>query len=100
MVINVKISTYHNIFAKDYNPYRPEEVSLAKKVKNTMPWICVISDLNGKESVAIFYKKELQKTNQTEFRVEKVVKRKVINYMPNGKVMTIRLIFALIKRTI
>ena len=36
----------------------------------------VISDFNGKEMVGTFYEKELQKTNQTEFRVEKVIKGK------------------------
>ena len=42
-----------------------------------MPWTYVISDLNGKEVVGTFYKKEFQKTNQTEFRIQKVIKRKV-----------------------
>ena len=36
----------------------------------------VISDLNGEEIVGSFYEKELQKTNQKEFRLEKVIKRK------------------------
>ena len=40
-----------------------------------MPWTYVISDLNGEEIVEIFYEKELQKTNQKEFRIEKVIKR-------------------------
>ena len=35
-----------------------------------------ISDLNVEEIVGMFYKKELEKTNQKEFRVEKVIKRK------------------------
>ena len=35
-----------------------------------------ISDFNGEQIVGTFYKKELQKTNQKEFRVEKVIKRK------------------------
>ena len=35
-----------------------------------------ISDLKGEEIVGTFYEKELQKTNQKEFRVEKVIKRK------------------------
>ena len=47
-----------------------------------------------------FYKKELQKTNQNEFRVEKVVKRKAINYMLDGKVMIILLTVGLIKKTV
>ena len=36
----------------------------------------VIRDLNGKEIVGMFYEKELQKTNQKQFRVEIVIKRK------------------------
>ena len=31
---------------------------------------------NGGEIVGIFYEQELQKTNQSEFRIEKVIKRK------------------------
>ena len=49
---------------------------MIKKVKNTSPWIYFISDLNGKGIVGTFYIKELQKTNQKEFRIEKVIKRK------------------------
>ena len=36
----------------------------------------VISDLKEEKIVGTFYEKELQKTNQKEFRVEKVIKRK------------------------
>ena len=53
-----------------------EEVFVIKKVKNTVPWTYVINDLNGEEIVGTFYEKELQKTNQKEFRIEKVIKRK------------------------
>ena len=49
---------------------------LIKNVKNTVPWTYVINDLNGEEIIGIFYEKELQKTNQQEFRIEKVIKRK------------------------
>ena len=41
-----------------------------------MPWIYVISDLNEEEIVGSFYEKELQETNQKEFRIEKVIQRK------------------------
>ena len=33
-------------------------------------------DLNGEEIVETFYEQEMQKTNQEEFRIEKVIKRK------------------------
>ena len=58
----------------------------------------IINDLNGEEIIGTFYEKELQKTNQKEFRIEKVIKKKVINYMSNGKVMIIHLIVGLIKK--
>ena len=38
--------------------------------------IYVISDLNDAKIVGTFYEKELQKTNQEEFRIEKVIKTK------------------------
>ena len=47
-----------------------------KKLKNTLLWTYVISDLNGEEIVGTFYEKELQKTNEEEFRIDKVIKRK------------------------
>ena len=49
---------------------------MIKEVKNTVPWIYVINDLNGEEIIGTFYEKELQKTNQQGFRIEKVIKRK------------------------
>ena len=57
-------------------PNWSEEVFVIKKVKNTIPWTYVINDLNGEEIIETFYEKELQKTNQKEFRIEKVIKRK------------------------
>ena len=72
----VRISKYKNIFAKGYMPNWSEEVFVIKKVKNTVPWTYVINDLNDEEIIGTFYEKELQKTNQKEFRIEKVLKKK------------------------
>ena len=72
----VRISKYKNIFAKGYIPNWSEEVFVIKKVKNTVAWTYVINDLNGEEIMGTFYEKELQKTSQEEFRIEKVIKRK------------------------
>ena len=91
----VRISKYKNIFTKGYTPNWSEEVFVIKKVKNTVPWTYVINDLNGEEIIGTFYEKELQKTNQEEFRIEK---EKVIKYMLNGKVMITHLIAGLIKQ--
>ena len=49
---------------------------MIKKIKNAVPWTYLINDLNGKEIIGTFYEKELQKTNQKEFRIEKVLKKK------------------------
>ena len=49
---------------------------MIKRIKNPVPWNYVNHDLNGEEIIATFYKKELQKTNQEEFRTEKVIKEK------------------------
>ena len=94
---HVRISKYKNIFAKGYTPNWSEEVFVVNKIKNTVPWTYVINDLNGEEISGSFYEKELQKTNQKEFRIEKVLK-KVINCMSNGKGMIIVLIAGLIKK--
>ena len=73
---HVRISKYKNIFAKGYTPNWSEEVFVVSKIKNTVPWTCVINDLNGEEIIETFYEKELQKTDQQEFRIEKVIRRK------------------------
>ena len=49
---------------------------MIEKVENTVPWTYVISDLKKEGTVVNFYKKELQKANQKDFRIEKVIKRK------------------------
>ena len=48
---------------------------MIKKVKNTVPWTYVINDLNDDEVIGTFYEKELLKTNQQEFRIEKAIKK-------------------------
>ena len=57
------------------------QVFVVSKIKNAAPWTYVINDLNGEEIIGIFDEKELQKTNQKKFRIEKIIKEKVINYM-------------------
>ena len=73
---NVRISKYKNVFAKGYTPNWSENLFMIKKVKNTVLWTNVNNDLNGEEIVGTFYENELQKTNQKEFRIEKIIKKK------------------------
>ena len=73
---HVRISKFKNIFAKGYTPNWSEEIFVVKKIKNTVLWTYNISDLNDEEILGSFYEKELQKTDQKEFRIEKVIKKK------------------------
>ena len=71
---HTRISKYKNIFAKLHMSSWSEEVFIIKNVKNTVPWTYVINDLNGEKIIGTFYEKGLQKTNQKEFIIEKVIK--------------------------
>ena len=73
---HVRISKYKNIFAEGYMANWSEEIFVIKKIKNTVPWTDVINDLNGEEIIGTFYEKELQGTNQQEYRIEKIIKKK------------------------
>ena len=66
----VRISKYKNIFAKGYTQNFSKEVFVISKIKDTVPWTYVISNLNGEPVTGSFYEKELQKL------VKKIQKRK------------------------
>ena len=72
----VRIEKYKNIFAKRYTPNCSEEVFVVSKIKNTVLWTYLISDLNGEEITGSLQGKEVQKASQEKFRIEKVLKRK------------------------
>ena len=63
---HVRISISKKIFAKECAPNCSEEVSMIKKVKNTVPWIFVISNLNDEEifesSIKNNCKKQIKQT--------------------------------------
>ena len=73
---HVRISKQKNIFAKEYILNWSEELFIIKKIKNTLPWTYVINDINSEEIIGTFYGNELQKTDQKEFRIEKILKKK------------------------
>ena len=68
------MSKYKNGFAKGYSENQSEEDFVIKKVKNTVLWTYIVNGLNGEEIVETFYESKLQKANQKEFRMEKVIK--------------------------
>ena len=52
------------------------EIFVVSKIENIVPWTYPINDLNGEEITGTFYEKELQKTNQQEFRIKKLIRKK------------------------
>ena len=69
---NTKVFLLKDAYTQNWS----EKVCVFSKIKNTVPWTYVISDLNNGTITGSFYEKELQKTNQKEFRIEQVLKRK------------------------
>ena len=96
---HVRISKYKNIFAKRYTPNSPEEVFFIKEIKNTVPWIYVINDLDNEQITGTFYEKELQRANQEEFRIEKVIKKQGDKLYVKWKGYDNSLIVGLIRKT-
>ena len=74
---HVRTSRYKNVFAKGYTPNWSQEGFVVSKIKNTVSLTHVINDLNGEEITGTFYEKELQKSDQKEFRIGKLIERKV-----------------------
>ena len=72
----VRMLKYKNIFSKGYTQNWSEEILIINKAKNTVPWTYLINELKGEEIKGRFYEKELIKTNQKEFRIEKIIKKK------------------------
>ena len=70
-----------------------------EKFKNALPCTYVISDFNCEKIIAMFYKKQLQKTNQKECKVKNVTKGKCDKLMLNGKATIILLTVRLMKKT-
>ena len=68
---HIRISKYKNSFGKGYTSSWSEDVFVIKEVKNTVLWTYIINNLNGEVIIGTFYEKELQKTNQQGFRIEK-----------------------------
>ena len=58
---HVRISKYKDIFAKIYTPNWSEEVFVISKIKNTVPWTFIINELNGKEMIGHFMKKNCKR---------------------------------------
>ena len=72
----VRITKYKRpVFDKGYTPNWTEEIFVIDQILPTKPVTYKIVDLMGKPIKGSFYQKELQKTEQENFRVEKVIKK-------------------------
>ena len=69
----VRVSKNKAIFEKGYTTRWTEEVFEIVKILNTEPITYKIADLQGVEQPKAYYEKELQKTKQQMFRIEKVL---------------------------
>lgn len=72
----VRIFKKKRTFEKGYTSNWTEEVYTIVKVKNTKPPTYVIKDYNGEDVHGTFYEPELQKTKQTIYRIERVLKKR------------------------
>ena len=73
----VQIGKKKKTFEKGFTTNWTEELFTIIQVQPTNPWTCKIKDWKGEEVKGTFYEPELQKSKQTVFRVEKVLKRRV-----------------------
>ena len=72
---NVRITKKKNIFDKGYTQRWTEEVFTILKIQ-LIPVTYKITDCNGEEIQGSFYERELQKTSQDVFRIEKILNRR------------------------
>ena len=72
----VRISKLKKKFEKGYTANWTEEVFTIEKVQATIPYTYKLKDTRNETIQGTFYEPELQLTNQTTFRIEKVLRRR------------------------
>ena len=72
----VRISKYKNILQKDMHQIGQKKFLLLIKLKIQFVGLMLLVTLMVKKNIGSFYEKELQKTSQEKFRIQKVLKRK------------------------
>jgi len=80
-----RIQKKKGFFEKGFTPNWIEEVFTVSKVQRTDPITYKITDYNNEEVQGTFYEKELQKTSQEVFRIERLWKKAKRNHWWNGK---------------
>ena len=82
----VRISRVKGLYEKGYLPNWSEALYTIDKVKKTNPYTYTVQDMNGEEVLGSFYTEELQQSTQEVFRIEKVIRKKIINGIQHGLV--------------
>ena len=76
----VRISKYkRKVFDKGYEANWTEEVFKITQILNTLPITYRLADLKGEEIEGSFYEEEMQKTSQSIFRIEKIIRENFKN---------------------
>ena len=96
---HVRISKYEKNFAKGFTQDWSEDVFVFTKIKDTVLWTYVISDLSS-EKITSFYQKNYKNLVKKNAEQKKCLKEKVINCMSNGKDMMIHIKAGLMKKTL
>lgn len=74
----VRISKKKKTFEKGFTPNWTEEVFTINKVKTTKPPTYTIQDMKGDPIEGSFYGAELQKSTQDIYRIEKIIKKRLM----------------------
>lgn len=82
----VRITKKKKHFEKGYTTNWTEEVFIVTEVQPTYPYTYKLKDTKGEKVIGTFYEPELQKTDQDLFRIEKILRWKVVNGKRFGRV--------------
>ena len=73
---NVRITKKKKTFDNGYTQRWTGEILTISKIQLTIPVTYKITDCNREEIQGLFYERELQKSSQDVFRMEKLLKRR------------------------
>ena len=87
----VRISVSKRLFEKGSTSNWSEEIfEISDVVRTTTPIVYKIKDLADEEIEGSFYKEQLQKTNQTIYRIDRVIRKR---RKPDGTLLVFHLVF-------
>ena len=97
---HIRITKKKKTFDKGYTQRWTDEVFKISKIQLTIPVTYKITDYNGEEIQGLFYEKELQKTKQDIFRIQKIIKQQGSKSLVKWWALMIRLTRGLITKAL